>query len=62
MKIESTEFGSITIDGKKYEFDVVVRLSGEIIKRRKKSSKKYNGTSYVISKDGQRARPEKPLP
>ncbi len=51
LKIESTEFGSITIDGKTYQFDVVIRLSGEIIKRKKKLSKKYYGTSHVISKD-----------
>jgi hypothetical protein len=51
MRIESTEFGSITIDGKRYQFDVVIRLSGEIIKRKKKLSKKYYGTSHVISKD-----------
>jgi hypothetical protein len=51
MRIDSTEFGSVTIDGKRYEFDVVVRMSGEITKRRKKLSKKYYGTSHVISKD-----------
>ncbi|MBI2311284.1 MAG: hypothetical protein HYU77_02130 [Betaproteobacteria bacterium] len=51
MKIDSTEFGSITIDGRTYEFDVVIRLSGEIVKRKKKLSKKYYGTSHRISKD-----------
>jgi len=51
MAIESTAFGSITIDGKAYEHDVVVRLSGEIVKRKKKLSKKYYGTSHVLSKD-----------
>lgn len=51
MRIESTEFGSITIDGKTYAFDVVIRLSGEIKKRKKKLSKKYYGTSHMISKD-----------
>jgi len=51
MKIESTEFGSITIDGKKYEYDVVIRLSGEIEKRKKKLSKRLYGTSHVVSKD-----------
>jgi len=30
MKIDSTTFGTITIDGKTYEHDVVVRLSGEV--------------------------------
>jgi hypothetical protein len=30
MKIESTTFGTITIDGTTYQHDVVVRLSGEV--------------------------------
>ena len=30
--IDSTEFGSITIDGKKYEYDVVVSYDGKIRK------------------------------
>jgi hypothetical protein len=51
MEIESTKFGNITIDGKAYEHDVVIRLSGEVVKRKKKLSKKYYGTSHVMSKD-----------
>ena len=51
MEIENTSFGTITIDGKTYEHDVVVRLSGEIVKRKKKLSKKYYGTSHMLSKD-----------
>ncbi|MBI2961530.1 MAG: hypothetical protein HYY28_14550 [Betaproteobacteria bacterium] len=51
MKIDSTEFGSITIDGKTYDFDVVIRLSGEIVKRKKKLSKKIYGSSHTISKE-----------
>ena len=51
MEIESTSFGAITIDGKTYEHDVVVRLSGEVVKRRKKLSKKDFGTSHMLSKD-----------
>ncbi|MGH8602900.1 MAG: Mth938-like domain-containing protein [Gammaproteobacteria bacterium] len=51
MKVESTEFGSITIEGKTYQFDVVICLSGEVIKRKKKLSKMYYGTSHKISKD-----------
>ena len=35
MKIESTTFGAITIDGTTYQHDVVVRLSGEVVKRKK---------------------------
>jgi len=51
MKIEKTTFGTITIDGKTYEHDVVVRLSGEVVKRKKKLSKKLYGTSHVLSED-----------
>jgi hypothetical protein len=51
MEIEGTTFGTITIDGQTYEHDVIVRLSGEVVKRKKKLSKKYYGTSHVLSKD-----------
>ena len=51
MEIESTKFGNITIDGKTYEHDVVIRLSGEVVKRKKKLSKKYYDTSHMMSKD-----------
>ncbi len=51
MEIERTTFGTITIDGKTYEHDVIIRLSGEVVKRKKKLSKKYYGTSHVLSMD-----------
>jgi hypothetical protein len=51
MEIERTTFGTITIDGMTYEHDVIIRLSGEVVKRKKKLSKKYYGTSHVLSKD-----------
>ena len=54
MEIESTTFGTITIDGKTYEHDVVIRLSGDVVKRKKKLSKKYYGTSHMLSKDERR--------
>ncbi len=38
MEIENTKFGATTIDGKTYEHDVVIRLSGEVVKRKKKLS------------------------
>src|SRR6516164_6693374 len=38
MEIEGTKFGSITIDRTTYEHDVVIRLSGEVIKRKTKRS------------------------
>ena len=50
MGIERSTFGTITIDGKTYEHDVVIRLSGEVMKRKKKLSKKYYGTSHLLSK------------
>ena len=61
MKIDSTTFGTITIDGKIYEHDVVVRLSGEVVKRKKKLSKKLYGTSHVLSEDEARFLVEKGL-
>jgi len=30
---------------------VIIRLSGKVVKRKKKLSKKYYGTSHVISKE-----------
>lgn len=51
MKIDSTEFDSITVDGTTYAHDILIRLSGEVVKRKKKLSKKYYGTSHVISRD-----------
>jgi hypothetical protein len=50
MPIERTEFGSVTIDGKTYEHDVIIGLSGEVKKRKKKLSKEKYGTSHIISK------------
>lgn len=51
MPIDATEFGSITVDGKTYEHDVIIRLSGKVEKRRKRLSKEQYGTSHVISKE-----------
>ncbi|PIP08409.1 MAG: hypothetical protein COX51_04505 [Syntrophobacteraceae bacterium CG23_combo_of_CG06-09_8_20_14_all_50_8] len=47
--IDGTEFGSITIDGSDIGYDVLIRLSGEIKKRKKKLSKAMFGTSHIIS-------------
>jgi hypothetical protein len=46
---DRTRFGSITIDRKVYEHDVLVRLGGEVEKRKKKLSKAVHGTSHIIS-------------
>jgi hypothetical protein len=43
MEIECTTFGTITIDGKTYEHDVIIRLYGDVVKRKKNLSKKYYG-------------------
>lgn len=51
MKIDRTEFGSITIDGETFAHDVLIRLSGKIEKRKKKLSKKIFGTSHILSLD-----------
>lgn len=51
MAIDNTQFGSITVDGKTYDHDVIIRLSGDIEKRKKNLSKEKYGTSHIISKD-----------
>lgn len=48
-RIDSTEFGSITIAGRRVEHDVLVRLDGEVTKRKKKLSKAAYGDSHTIS-------------
>jgi hypothetical protein len=48
-RIDRTRFGSVTIDGEVYEHDVLIRLGGELEKRRKKLSKAVYGTSHIIS-------------
>lgn len=50
MRIDKTEFGSITIDGKTYDHDVIIGLSGEVMKRKKRLSKEQYGTSHIVSK------------
>lgn len=47
--IDETKFGSITVDGKIYDHDIVIRLSGKVKKRKKKLSKKRYGTSHTVS-------------
>jgi len=47
--IDSTKFGSITIDKKKYDFDVQITIDGEVKKRKKKLSKAVFGTSHILS-------------
>jgi hypothetical protein len=49
--LEATGFGWITIDGQRYEHDVLIRLGGAVKKRKKKLSKDVYGTSHVVSLD-----------
>jgi len=51
MTINATEFGSITVDEATYPHDVLIRLSGEVVKRKKRLSKQFYGTSHTISRD-----------
>ena len=48
-RIDGTRFGSITIAGRAYEHDVVIRLDGRVKKRKKKLSKTRYGTSHKVS-------------
>jgi hypothetical protein len=50
-RIDKTAFGSIIIEGEPYEHDVIIRLSGQVKKRKKKLSKAIYGTSHTISLD-----------
>ena len=47
-RIDSTSFGSITIEGLVFDHDVFINLNGEVNKRKKKLSKKHFGTSHII--------------
>lgn len=47
--IDQTTFGTITIDGIVFEHDVLLRLNGQVNKRKKNLSKAIYGTSHVIS-------------
>ena len=42
-------FGYITVEGSKIDHDIIILLSGEIKKRKKKLSKAVYGTSHIIS-------------
>lgn len=48
-RIDATEFGSITIAGEVYDYDVQIGLDGKVKKRKKKLSKEIYGTSHTIS-------------
>ncbi len=47
--IQDTEFGSIVVDQDVFDHDIVIRLSGNVKKRKKKLSKEQYGTSHTVS-------------
>ncbi len=51
VNIDSTEFGSISIEGNTYEYDVIIQLDRKVKKRKKKLSKLVYGTSHIVSLD-----------
>ena len=48
-QIDGTIFGSITVNGETYDHDIVIRLSGNVKKRKKQLSKERYGTSHNVS-------------
>jgi hypothetical protein len=51
LKIDHTKFGAIAVEGTVFEHDIMIRLDGQVKKRKKKLSKAIYGTSHVISLD-----------
>ena len=47
--IQGTEFGRITVGEVVHEWDIVIRPSGKVKKRKKKLSKTHGGDAHVIS-------------
>jgi hypothetical protein len=47
--IDHTEFGSITVEGVTFDYDILIRLEGQVKKRKKKLSKEVYGTSHIVS-------------
>jgi hypothetical protein len=50
-QIDRTEFGSITVAGAELHEDLLIRLNGQVKKRKKKLSKAVYGTSHILSLD-----------
>ncbi|MFO7976280.1 MAG: MTH938/NDUFAF3 family protein [Candidatus Hydrogenedentota bacterium] len=49
--INGTSFGNITVDGKIYDHDIVIRLRGKVKKRKKQLSKEETGSSHMVSRE-----------
>jgi hypothetical protein len=48
-RIDGTAFGSITVAGRSFDHDVIIRPDGQVKRRKKKLSKAIYGTSHTIS-------------
>jgi len=48
--IDSASFGSIVVNGKTYEHDIIISSGGRVTKRKKRLSRQVYGTSHVISR------------
>jgi hypothetical protein len=48
-RIDDCWFGSITVEGTRFEHDIIIRLSGKVRKRNKALSKEVYGTSHTLS-------------
>lgn len=49
--LKDTRFGAIVVNNEELEYDIIIRLSGKVKKRKKKLSKAIFGTSHIISVD-----------
>ena len=49
--IDSTAFGSITVDHERIDHDIYISADGMIHKRKKKLSRRVYGTSHIFSLD-----------
>ena len=47
--LTGTGFGYIDVNGERIKHDIIIRLDGEVLKRKKKLSKEIYGTSHTIS-------------
>jgi hypothetical protein len=47
--LNGTGFGYIDVNGERVKHDILIRLDGEVKKRKKKLSKEIYGTSHTIS-------------
>ena len=47
--IDTTKFGSITVNAEMFDHDIVIRLNGKVKKRKKRLSKQEYGTSHTVS-------------